>query len=282
MLDLFAPLPPEARSESRLAYRSFLADRDGAVDPERRTLSRREEKMARHLRPRAATWPIDRALFDRQYASFDRAFETPPEMLLLLALVKTNAAEAYGVVRVFAKVYERALRDHDDLELVLLIEESYHTRILLSASSLYGVDIRMPFAPTAGLRAMLGGLADMPDFVARPVSLAAEILGTLTFLGLLGVAGRVLAHDPELRDEIEERIVEILVDEIGHMSFQRMRMGRAGLAQARAIFPILARGVRSQVAEIAALGVGLAHDPGALVGPRSILPESVRRTAFLA
>ena len=238
--------------------------------------------MARHLRPFPRPRAIDRALFDRQYRSFDPTLETPQDVLLLLALVKTNAAEAYGVNRAFEKVYKRAIRDEDDLELVLLIEENYHTKILLSTSNLYGLEVIAPFSPRAMLRAIIGGIADMPEFIARPLTLAAEILGTLGFLKLLGVAGHVLKDDPELRDEVEERIVEILVDEIGHVSFNRMCLGPAGLAHAQMLLPVVARGFKNQIDEMEALGITLTADASPLVGPRSILPEAVRSTAFLA
>jgi hypothetical protein len=282
MMDLFSPLPPAVRSENRRAYRSFLSDRDGTLDVEHRTLSRREERMARHLRPLPRPRHIDRALFERQYRAFDARVETPAEVLLLLALVKTNAAEAYGVNRAFDRVFRRSVRAGDDVELVLLVEESYHTRILLSASNLYGLEVTAPFSPKAALRAIITGIADMPERVARPITLAAEILGTLGFLELLGAAGRVLKHDPELRDEVEERIIEILVDEIGHVSFNRTCLGHLGLVQAQLLLPVVARGFRDQIGEIAALGITLSSDPETLVGPRSLLPEAVRTSAFLA
>jgi hypothetical protein len=282
MLDLFSPLPLGARAENRRAYRAFLADRDGDVDAPSRTLSRREERMERHLRPLAHTRPLDRALFDRQYASFDAAIDTPDAMLLLLALVKTNAAEAYGVNRGFDKAYKQAIREQDDLELVLLIEESYHTRILLSASRLYGLDITAPFAPTAAYRALIGGITGMPQFVSRPLILAAEILGTLAFLKMLHAAGRILKDDPELRDAVEERILEVITDEVGHVSYNRMCLGSAGLAQARMLLPIVALGVKDLIGETKKLGLTITPDATALVETRSGLPEVVRRAAFVA
>jgi hypothetical protein len=282
MLDLFSPLPPAARAESRLAYRAFLAERDGSVDAARRTLSRREERMERHLRPLARTRSVDPVLFDRQYRSFDASIKTPEEVLLLLALVKTNATEAYGVNRGFAKAHERAVRDQDDLELVLLIEESYHTRILLSSASLYGLEITAPFSPSAALRALIGGIVDMPMFVARPLTLAAEILGTLSFLNLLGAAGRILKDDPELRDAVEERIIEILIDEIGHVSYNRMCLGGAGLAQAQMLVPIIARGLRDSIGEVRELGLSVTPHERALASTRRGLPEAVQKAAFFS
>jgi hypothetical protein len=286
MLDLFSPLSPEARAENRRAYRSFLADRDGEVDPEGRTLSRREELMERHLRPLANPRPIDRALFDKQYRSFDRRVETPDEMLLLLSTVKLNAAEAYGVGRTFDKTYERAVRENDDVELILQIEEGYHTRILLSSAVLYGMNVSVPFSPSAALRALITGIADMPEVLARPLLLASEILGTVVFLNLLFLARRVLKDDPELRDAYEERIIEILIDELGHVSFNRMCLGSRGLARARFLLPFVSHGLKNSIAEYGTLcrqlGVELVLNPDTVVGPRSALPEAVKRSAFLA
>jgi hypothetical protein len=282
MLDLFSPVPPEARRENLGAYRQFLAARDGDVDPENRTLTRREEKMQDYLSPVSNPRPLDRALFDRQYADFDPRVETSEEMLLLLAMVKTNALESYGVNRGFNKAYKKAIRNDDDLELILLIEETYHTRILLSSSRLYGMDVTAPFAPGAALKALIGGIVTMPEFVARPLTLAAEVLGTLTFLKLLTRAGDILKDQPELRDAVEERLTEVLIDEIGHVSFNRMCLGTAGLAQARVLLPLIATALGGQIGEIAALGAAAAPTSDSLALAAGAFPEAVRRQAFLA
>src|SRR6201999_2084722 len=94
MPSIFTAMTPEARRDQRDAYRQFVAARDGAVDVARRRLARREEKMRDYLAPVSAPRPLDRSLFDAQYASYDPRRQTPPEMLLLLSLVKINAAEA--------------------------------------------------------------------------------------------------------------------------------------------------------------------------------------------
>jgi hypothetical protein len=280
MLDIFSPLSADARRESRAGYRQFLAERDGVLDLERRTLSRREEMMARHLRPVSNPRPLDRPLFDRQYADFDPRVETSPELLLLLALVKTNAAEAYGVSQTVDKAYKRIAKGHDDLELMLLVEETYHTKILLSTSRLYGVEVTAPYTPKAALKALIGSIATLPEFMARPLTLAGEIVGTIMFMNLLHASTRVLKDLPELRDAVEERVTEILVDELGHISFNRTCLGGAGLAQARALLPVVALVLKSTLPEFLALGLSPAPDTHA-IAPTS-LPEAVRRSAYLA
>jgi hypothetical protein len=209
MPDLFVALSPAARQEHRASYYEFLLARDGALDIEKRTLSRREEGMVRYSKPLPTIRQLDHNLFKEQYAAFDAAISTPPEVLLLLALVKVNAAEAYGVNTNFDKVIRKLAVQGDALELTLLVEELYHTRILLSSAVLYGMEINAPYKPSTGLRALIHGIGHGPEFLARPLTLAGEIMGTLFFLNLLGKAGEILRHDAELRDAIEERLCEI-------------------------------------------------------------------------
>jgi hypothetical protein len=284
MVDLFSPLPPEARRENRAAYQSFLAARDGIVDLERKTLTRREEGMARYTKPLARLREMDRALFDSQYAVFDRKVEMPPEMMLLMALVKVNAAESFGANRTYDKFLHRAVKKEDSLELTLLIEETYHTRILLSSAVLYGMEVTSAFKPPAALRALISGITVTPEFISRPLTLASELLGTLVFTRLLEKARAILAHDPELRDAIEERLCDVLVDELGHVSFNRMCLGGAGLAQARMMLPILGATLGGVIPELSVLGTMSSFSEGDLdaVYNGTRLPDHVRKAAFLS
>jgi hypothetical protein len=179
----------------------------------------------------------------------------------------------------------RALREENDSELRILCEEGYHTRILLSAANRYGIEVREPYRPPSALRIMIGGIATAPMAIARPLTLAGEIIATLMFTKLLEIAPRVLKHSPETRDAIEERLVEICTDEHGHISFNRMHAGARDLAETRLILPMTARIMGATVfQEIAALGafpVDVLNELPLLTDPRRI-PEVVRRQAFLA
>lgn len=270
---MFSVIPEAARREGREAYRSFLAARDGVLDVERRTLSRREESMRRFSAIGARA--IDRALFDAQYARFDPRQKTPPEILLLLTMAKVNAAEAFGVGRTIDGALAHAAKTGDELELMVLIEEVYHTKILLSAANLYGMSIDAPYTPPASLRALIGSIANAPLHVQRPLTLAGELLGVSAFLGLLEAAGRA-ALDAELRDAFEERICEVLIDEIGHVALLRLSMGSLGLAETRALLPFVGLGVGGSLPELAALGVKI--EPRRFSLDR--LPEAVRKNAF--
>jgi hypothetical protein len=276
---VFKPMSHEAQRESRAAYRQFLHDRDGTPDYGRRTLSRRETEMERFTQPPKSVRAIDRALFDAQYARFDKKRPTSPEVLLLLTLTKLNAAEAYGVDNTFDAARRRAAAGEDDIESVLLVEETYHTRILLSSAVLYGIVIETPFTPTAALRTLIGGIASLPSSMARPLTMASEVMGTVAFTSVLMYAHKHLKHAPELRDAIEERIIEVLIDEVGHVSFNRFSLGAMGLAQARILLPIMARGLGGALPELKVLDA-MPSDPGAVIQTMN-LPEAVMKRAFL-
>ena len=272
------------RHAQRAAYQQALIARDGSPDLERRTLPRREERMAHFTKPLSRVRDVDHALFYRQLARFDPKLDTSKELLLLLSMVKVNAAEAYGVRRVIDAVQKQALVGGDHLELQVLFQEDYHTRILLSAACLYGLAIDAPYDPAATLRAFIGAIAATPDFVARPLTLAGEIVGTLLFVNLLEWVRKNLGHDSQLRDAMEERIIDVLIDEIGHISYNRMHMGALALAQTRAVLPFALGGATSVAPELAYLGV-LPTQPGRSIASlytSGRLPECVRKQAFFA
>jgi hypothetical protein len=282
MLDLFSPLSLEARRAQHAAYRQFLVERDGALDLATRTLSRREAGMARYAKPLPRLREIDQALFHEQYARFDVRRRMPGEAGLLLALVKANAAEAYGVTQTFETVYRRAQRVRDDVEVLLLVEETYHTRILLSSTVLFGLNITTPFRPGAPLRALISGIARGPEDLSRPLVLAGEIVGAVTFLNLFHKAREVLKHDAELRDAMEERIIEVLTDEIGHISFNRLLLGPAGLRTARLLLPLVSKALSIALPELGALGLHASAEGAETVTTSKDLPDVVRRAAFVA
>ena len=280
-MDVFTRIPKDDRAPRRAEYRAFLGARDGVLDHERWTLSKREERLRRFQIP--GSHAIDRDLFESQYARFDPRRSTPDPLLLLLALVKVNAAEAFGVGQAFDRVLAQAKELDDDTELLLLVEESYHTKILLSSAALYGLDVPTAFTPPAGLRVLISGIVHTPQVLSRPLTLAGEILGTMVMANLLEATGRVFRADPILRDAIEERLMDVLIDEIGHVSYNRLCLGAAGLAQARLLLPIVARGLANAVPEIGLLGAAeRSASADSFAASVRRFPAAVRDSAFFA
>lgn len=279
MHNTFDTVPKESRAELRRAYRQYLSERDGELDFAKKKLSRREASIG-HFESTKPKSVMDANLFKEQYDRFDRKRQTTPEMLLLLALVKMNGTEAYGVEYTFESSLKRALSssgEDDDTELYLLTEEHYHTRILLSAALEYGLNIKETFRPPLNLRMLIGTIASSPAAVARPLTLASELYGVTLFASLLKRAGEVLKPAPELRDAVEERLLEILVDEIGHVTFNRLLLGSWGLFQARTVMPLVVRGVRGFCPELGPLGV----DTSGNLEPLNHLPSAVKERAFV-
>jgi hypothetical protein len=284
LVDIFRPIPRETRRENLAAYHQFLVARDGEMDLEKRQLSLREKGMAKYERPLARVRDMDQDLFRTQYESFDPKAKIPPETLLLLALVKINAAEAYGVNTSYETVLRRAIKNDDSAELILLCEETYHTRILLSTALSYGLEIKSAYKPPTALRALIATIGATPVFFSRPLVLASEVLAVLMFLNLLEKSRAVLKHDAELRDAVEERLCEIITDELGHMSFNRACIGSAGMAQAKMLLPMVAVGMSGAFPEMSALGTmsSASGDEVTSLTTGSRLPAHVVRQAFLA
>ncbi len=280
MFNAFTALPKEARAEHLAASRSYLGARAGDPDVGRRQLSRREALMGRYSSFRSDR-TLDKELSDKHNQESDPQVPTSPEMLLWPALVKINAAEAFGVNAHFATALARAVKaledGNDDIDLTLLVEESYHTRILLSTASIYGFEIEQPFVPPFSLRTLIAMLGSVPPTLSRPLVLASELLGTVAFMGLFVRAGEVLRDQPEIRDAVEERIIEVLVDEVGHVTFNRLCLGSFGLSQARALLPMVAMGMKNVIPEMNVLGAKFTSDTSIL----KRMPEEVKRAAFV-
>ena len=170
MMDLFAAAPPALRRARLEEYHHYLVERDGEMNLHERTLSRREVSMKKYETLPKAVRDMDPDEFRRQYVKFEAGKSLPREMVLLLALVKVNAAESYGVARNFQRTLGRALKSDNDSELRILCEECYHTRILLSSANHYGIEARHPYRPPSALRIMIGGIATAPMALARPLT----------------------------------------------------------------------------------------------------------------
>jgi hypothetical protein len=284
MRDLFAATSKDLRQTRLQEYDRYLIERDGDVNIHERTLSKREVSIKKHEDKPAITHAMDETEFRKQYASFDKRKTLSQEMLLLLALVKVNSAEAYGVARSFERTLTRATKEGNESELRILCEETYHTRILLSSANHYGIEINQPYHPPSVLRIMIGGIATAPMAIARPLTLAGEFIATLIFTKLLEVVPRILKHAPEVRDAIEERLIEICTDEHGHISYNRLQANPRDFVELRMILPIIARVMQTIFPELVALGaypVKIMQELQLLADPK-LIPTPVRQACFLA
>jgi hypothetical protein len=275
-------VPFRQRAEGLRAYDAFLRARNGEPDFANGTLSKREPTMQRLAAATARLGEeIDEPLFRKQLERFDPKLATPREVLLLLTYLKMNAAEAFGVDAVTAARHRPGVQV-PFVERMVALEETYHTRLLLSAAQLYGLEIDVRYRPPFALRLLIGALASFPQRLFHPVLLASEVIGVISFWRLFRVTGEILRDRPALRDALQERVLEVLVDEIGHISYNRLSLGRPGLIAARALLPLLALSTGWFTPDAVPIGVAGIPAAEALRFELDDLPEEVRRRAFVA
>ncbi|QRN98341.1 hypothetical protein JRI60_04565 [Archangium violaceum] len=278
----YSPIPESAREDLLQAYRKFLERRNGDMDFTR-GFSLREEWLRE-----AASWKsefkgkVDGEAFNRAYASFDEVRNLSLPEVALLTFVKANAGEAYGV-----EVVNRVRQKRQDgtklfhqVERLLGFEETYHTRILIGATQHFGVKVEGAWRPNLQLRLLIGSLAYAPGLFFHPILLASEISGVFIFQWMLHRVGEIFREQPAVRESMEQRLIEILVDEVGHVAFNRMAVGPLGLSAARSMASGVLRGVSGTTPEYKALGLN-EHEMSKLNGfDLHHLPEEVLRRAY--
>jgi hypothetical protein len=294
---------PEATAEQALEeYLGFLERRNGSVATEG-PLPLREAWLTESEGWTARHGGIDAAAFEKgwvnsgpsgpnkyDYSNTWRGAKylncagdpnADKALLALLAFVKANAGEAYGVEAVSNARHRRpAMGTFDVVERVLGNEEKYHTRILLGATAQF--DLQAPtgaWRPALPLRVLIGALTWSPKVLFHPVLLGAEISGLFTFNWMLQRVGEIFRDEPAVRETLEQRLMEILVDEIGHVAFNRLAVGPLGMAAAKALAPRIASAAAHITPELGALGwkeslTEFEHFDFAS------LPEEARRRAF--
>ncbi len=280
----YAPVPETPREDLLRAYQGFLEERNGAWQADG-TAARREAWLtAEAADPARHAAALDAELFERLYVRFEGA-NHPPALLALLAFVKMNAGEAYGVEVISRIRHGRPETGElfDTVERTLGREERYHTRILLGATGAFGLaPPRGAWRPPLPLKLLIATLAYTPRRFFHPVLLGAEIGGVFILNWLICRVGEIFRHEPALRDALERRLSEVLVDELGHIAFNRLAVGPTGVKVARRFARLAAMGTIAATPEFRALGWGPGEGPALERFDVTQVPQEVRRRAFFA
>ena len=225
----YGPVADSPRGFLLRAYREFLDHRNGTMDftegyslrEELASQGGRVAGPARRARGRRGLQPGLPELRVRRG-------NLSPQVLALLGFVKMNAGEAYGVeliTRMRKKLYEKP-----DLFLQverrdIAFEETYHTRILVGAAQHFGLRVEGAWKPPLPLKLLIGTLAHAPGVIFHPVLLASEIAGAFSFQFPDVEAGGGSSSWTSPRScasPWSSGPSSILVDEVGHIAFNRM------------------------------------------------------------
>ncbi len=279
----FAPVPQgDVAEQHLLAYEDFLVERNGSLKSGGE-FERRDRRMAEFAAlPGMFDRPVNRANIQRAFAG-ERIPELSSEELALLAFAKVNAGEAYGVeitTQARAKLHQRDEPLYR-VEGVLGREETYHTKLLLGITQhFHDVDLDEGWHPPLPLKVLIFALAKSPPALFHPILLGAEVAGVFIFNWLLTQTKDLFPEHLEIRESMEQRLIEILIDEVGHIAFNRIAVGNTGL---RVALPLAAQVTKAQEAmnpEVVALGFD--NHARSLIGDFDYmnLPAAVREQAF--
>src|SRR5262245_33972405 len=222
-----APSPPGGGGVPMERYRRFLAERDGAPDLHRHTLTGREAFFAAlEAAPLRSQAPIDRDAYRRNVRRHRIEPGLDARVLWLLATAKANLAERFGVGLAELNGLVPA-EDEDPVRLHLHLQEFYHTRILADAVALFDLPVH-PTPPAIFTRAFIKLMVATPQRWVLPLVGLGEMVGCVLFRALRDRGLALFADEPAVAERIRLLYDEILADEISHVGFVVAQMGPTG------------------------------------------------------
>jgi hypothetical protein len=266
------------------AYLSYLETRNGSLEGQG-AFAVREGVMERFEgRLQQSSSRVDVARFNRNCGGFVER-DISREEVALLAFVKINAGEAYGVE------VTREKRGHefegpeicDVIHRAVLAEEEYHTRLLVGATRHFdGLQIGDSWTPPWTLKLLVGGVASVPQTFLHPLLLGTEISGMHAFNWLLGRLKSLFPGEQWLRESMEERLIEVMTDELGHIAFNRILVGAIGRKFAAGLAALVSQSHRVMTRELGALGFDSSVMASVMSFDYEQLPQTVRDRGFFA
>lgn len=240
MLDerLFTALPAAARRALGERYLAFVRERDGEPDLAHRTLARRESWFTA-LRAKPAPVfggeRIDAAAFKEWHLGNRPLRDASPLVVWLVGIARANEGEEWGVDYLLDRGGFQGLGKHGTLQPrdFADLEETYHTRIFKEIVALFGLEFELR-PPPAPIQQSVKLMAYLPESLSFTLLAAGELMGTVAFLELAERAEKLLKDEPAILTRVRELLDEILIDEVGHVTYLLGSMGPARLSVVRA------------------------------------------------
>ena len=228
-------------SASILGYRRFLEVRDGDPDVYSDTLSRREEFFRRiEGDPVRSERVFDRDTYLRNVLRRRIEPGLDERMLWLLATAKANQSERFGVE--LGKLYGRGpAEDAGPEEIHVVLQESYHTRILADVAAIFGLPVPQ-CPPNWTMRRFIEVMvcSPLPERFVLPLVGMSEMMGCIMFRLMRDRGMELFADEPAVAERIGVLYDEILADEICHVGLVEARLGRFGRSVMRGLYRLLA------------------------------------------
>lgn len=254
MTQVYEKLSRSERQNLQNGFLAYVRQRDGEVDLAREWLSHREAYFQQNkAEPVRSNRQIDRAKFTRNLSTTKIDPDLDEVMLWLLATAKANRSERYGI-EISKRTRLGGVKASLNTPLVYLtVEEFYHTRVLLDAVKVFGLDIQIEPPASRFNRLAIQGMVYLPEKVSAPLALAGEVLGVIAFTLLRDKAAELFANEPQVVERVQSLYDQILIDEIGHVAYARASNGWLGLKVAELIQPVLVKTMLREVPELVKL-----------------------------
>lgn len=233
----FAPISESDRAPLMAAYVASLHLRNGEISERTLELPAREGFLARW----AASNPgwqgaAPTEAYQRIVAGGAIKASDPRLALWMAYMAMTNQAEEYGVN---VRLDDELPGEGDEKEAYKYIarEELYHTRMLLDGVRALGVEAKLA-PPPLPLRLFLRFFPRLPTMWTDCITLIAEAVGITLFCRLRAIAMELFEGTP-MGAHLATLVDEIIIDEVGHVTFLRSRLGEDGLRWARRLSPVV-------------------------------------------
>jgi hypothetical protein len=253
--DPFRVLGARERAEQNAAHLRMMIARDGQLDPAAGSLPLRDQVLS-DLRSRPVAWsgaPLEVGAYAR-YARRPSPADLDPRLVWLLAAAKANQGEQYGIELEIRRFAAREFAGVDRQFLYVAFEDHYHTRLLDELSRTCGIEHPIGIPPWYHciLIKLMNHLPERLRFV--PI-LCGEVMGAVVFQLLLDTS-HVFRGEPQVEERLRWILREVLIDEIGHITFSRARLSDEMLPLARRLMPAVARALVRSMSELALLAGG--------------------------
>jgi hypothetical protein len=237
---IFAPSSRRERADNFEAYWRYIRDRDGEILETERDLEAKRQRLACfRQRPVRSRRPLSepRRFYDNALVMRDDPQTLDRRTLLLTFLYKFAWHEWVGITAAWDTLPGNTELDSTIARISRyhLCEEFCHMRLFQEMFRTFQLD-GVGWAPPRKWMGRLYRLfARLPSTVLAPPAFVTELMGLTVYRHLDHVLDDILADEPEARDRMKELLLDVMIDELGHVGQRRNFLGPGGVRCARRI-----------------------------------------------